>query len=105
MNVATYLKFDDITNALVELKPTRLADPTSDADLGSQRLTVGNSLRPQQPQFQLDTSFNPIHFTLGEALDKLQSASVAPTSGQQTPALGKLKYILIHCVIVVKIFE
>lgn len=93
MNVATYLKFDGISNVLVEVKPTALASellleqpPVASSDRLSQ--LAGKS----QP---LDTSFN-VHMTLGNALDQLQQPSAA---GQQTPALGKCRHHHQHSVL------
>lgn len=80
MNVATYIKFDDITSAQVEVKPSRLVPTATGEPLGNN--LQRDNLRPLGSQ-QLDGSFNPL-MTLSGALDKLQ-----PTSGQQTPALGK----------------
>lgn len=75
MNVATYIKFDDITSAQVEVKPSRLVSTPSE---------LAGAARPIGSQ-QLDGSFNPL-MTLSGALDKLQ-----PSSGQLTPALGKCR--------------
>lgn len=85
MNVATYIKFDDIANALVEpLKPTRLASFQTEpsTETGSAPPRTG-----QRPRPQLDASFN-VQLALSDALDKLQHGSISMSS-QQTPALGK----------------
>lgn len=89
MNVATYIKFDDITNALVDVKPTRLAELASGA-----REPVAAPQAPGRQQL-LDTSFN-VRLTLGGALDRLlgqqqqqQAGGQGATAHQQTPALGK----------------
>lgn len=83
MNVASYIKFDDITNAFVEVKPTKLAATNSFASEEEQpgSKQAHNGVHP----LQLDTSFD-LHLALNNALDKLQAGS---QSSQQTPALGK----------------
>lgn len=85
MNVATYIKFDDITNALVEVKPTRLALNGFEQDSASNN----NQRAPNLPL--LDTSFK-VQLAFNNAIDRLQNGPVgqpiSPAS-QQTPALGK----------------
>lgn len=99
MNVATYIKFDAISNALVEVepiaRPTKLMPDFFSADNNDPQLKApATRIRVGQ----LDTSFD-VHMTLGNALDQLLQASNA---GQQqatasqatqslfaTPTLGK----------------
>ena len=87
MNVATYVKFDAISNVLVEManvKPTRLVGEQVGADSPQD----GQQAPPRShPQHQLDTSFN-VHITLGNALEQLDQQA-AP---KQTPALGKCRH-------------
>lgn len=94
VNVASFIKFDDISNALVDVRPTRLAA----------RLASSLDLQSQGPGFeqlaanrrkQLETSFS-LPSALSAAIDKLASGSAsgsaAPlaSNGQQaTPSLGK----------------
>lgn len=94
MNVASYIKFDDITNALADLRPTKLpVNPLDGANQDLPSSQMGGSAANQQPtsrgsvrQNLLDTSFN-LQLAFSNALDKLAS----PASGQQTPTLGKFK--------------
>jgi hypothetical protein len=82
MNVATYLKFDGISNVLVDVKPTALA---SELLLAAEQAPPSSPAGQLNGKSQLDTSFN-VHMTLGNALEQLQQQ---PAAGQQTPALGK----------------
>lgn len=84
LNAATYIKFEDISNAqLLELEPSKLTTLNAVSQPPSSATTSG-----RQPD-QLDTSFN-IHLSLENALEKLQSESFGQLgSQQQTPALGK----------------
>lgn len=84
MNVASYIKFDDISNAILEIRPTRLADP-----IGDSPADVGNARPRNQPL--LDTSFD-IGLAFSSALDKLQQS--LPSSQQQTPALGEYPFLV-----------
>lgn len=77
LNVATYIKFDDITNAQLDIRPSRA--PTSGASEEPTRT------EPPRSPLQLDGSFNPL-MTLSGALDRLRSSA-----GQETPALGKFR--------------
>lgn len=83
LQAATYIKFEDISNAqLLDLRPSKLAALKPQAD--------DSSRQPVRLPNQLDTSFN-IHLSLENALEKLQSSSGSSSSSQQqTPALGKL---------------
>lgn len=86
MNVATYIKFDDITNALVDVKPTRLV-----SGFDGQAANSGNSNNNnnQLRANLLDTSFN-VQLAFNNAIERLNNLA-QPASAQQTPALGKLK--------------
>lgn len=84
MNVATYIKFDDITNALVDVKPTKLVN----FDGQQQAAAANNQMRSN---FLLDTSFN-VQLAFNNAIDRLNNFNAQPTSAQQTPALGKLNF-------------
>lgn len=80
MNLASYIKFDDITNALVESKQTRLPNMNNP----NKPLTNRN----QKPgALNLETSFN-LELAFNSALEKLGQ----PASGQETPALGKFSF-------------
>lgn len=84
MNVATYLKFDGISNVLVDVRPSRLpANEAPARPLGAASSPAGLSAKSQ-----LDTSFN-VHMTLGNALEQLSSQQDMAFGSQQTPALGK----------------
>lgn len=80
MLAASYVKFDDISNVALDLRPSR-PPPTQPA--GDATGASSNSNRPQQQQRRphLDGSFN-VELALGNALDKLQSP-------QSTPSLGE----------------
>lgn len=87
MNAATYIKFDDITNALLDVKPTKLATVDSaGTELHLQLPAAGGQASPMN----LETSFN-VQLALSNALDKLNSDQLLANSvaGQQTPSLGK----------------
>jgi len=79
MDAATYVKFDDITNALVELRPTKLAAPGES----------GEQAAPSPQRNSLETSFN-VNLALGDALSKLEPSA---SSALQTPALGKSRFL------------
>lgn len=85
MNVATYIKFDDITNALVDVKPTKLVSFDGQQQQ-QQQAAASNNMRSN---FLLDTSFN-VQLAFNNAIDRLNNFNAPPTSAQQTPALGKL---------------
>lgn len=80
MNVATYIKFDDISNALLDIKPTRLAS------LAGQQESAPTSGAPPRT-FQLEASFNAA-LALSGAIERLNGGP-SLAAGQQTPSLGK----------------
>lgn len=94
MNLASYIKFDDISNTLVDVKPSKLAS------MMDQPMGRGGQRRKHQPQ--LETSFD-LQLQFSRALDRLNGSpttttttttdqaqsSVSPSSGQPTPSLGK----------------
>ena len=112
MNVATYIKFEDISNALVELdpqlvRPTRVDNGQQSGASSTATLEANSFGQPQmgtgsvqggRPRPQLDTSFD-VHMTLGNALDQLMQTGPSSSSGQQqaqqqqflfaTPSLGE----------------
>lgn len=87
MNVASYIKFDDISSRLLDVKPTKLAQANAIENYQDQKQVLGapKQANGNNKQALLDTSFN-LQVAFASALDKL----VAP-SGQQTPSLGKFK--------------
>ena len=97
MNVATYLKFDGISNVLVNpaaVQPTARFPQLPAAEGGAaageaparETNQLGTGLSPKSRP--LDTSFN-VHMTLGNALEQLSQQQ----TGQQTPALGKCSLV------------
>lgn len=86
MNVASYIKFDDITNALIDIKPTKLV-----ADGSAEFPQLDNLSRPNKQNFLLDTSFD-LNLAFTNALDKLQQQQQQQlASATSTPALGEYK--------------
>lgn len=90
MNVATYIKFDDISNALVEIRPTKLASLATSGTEPSTTIDNRQAGTTRNLPLQLDTSFN-VALAFSSAIDKLNggTGSLAGQLQQQTPALGE----------------
>lgn len=96
LNSATYIKFDQISNAQVEpIKPSSLADP-SQAEPQDGQQTAGTS---RKTPLALETSFD-VQLALNSAIGRLntnadtnsnsKSISISNLNQiQQTPTLGK----------------
>lgn len=95
MNVATYIKFDDISNAIVDIKPTKLATlGSTSGEQSPASSTISSQQTRSNSPFQLDASFNAA-LAFNSAIDKLNgvggtgSPVLGAAVGQQTPSLGK----------------
>ena len=93
LNVATYIKFDAISNALVEPQAVRASKLADFGELPAE--AQPNLARPQRPRGHLlETSFD-VHMTLGKALEQLlQPQNLQQQQQQQaspfaTPTLGE----------------
>lgn len=89
MNVASLVRFDDISNALLDVRPTRLADFSAQATSNQ----IQSQSQSANRRKQLEGSFD-LQLALTNALDRLSSSQNSPSSGssafiQPTPSLGK----------------